>query len=615
MLKPDLPEKQKSLVVDPRGMEVVLADDSGAPLSFVLPPMEEIQEIAELKGANQSIQELYAGKARQIIGEFKQALDREKRKAGRFLDSPTYLNRLANLAAAAREFDEEAHYLELARARSDDSFFSHRWGDNLLMRGKDIEAESLFRNLDLASDLYANLKLAAFHVYRKELDRAAERVEQAVNIDPSSYAARLFEGGLALVRGDYHSAVHSFRLASQERPTSSVLYSNLGIAYIKLGEPAKAFSALKRAVALAPLNLNAVFLLADYSFQQKLDEEAIPSLRYLLTFEQKTAGAWSRMARACMQIGRVHEAISALKREASLAESPGIWNNLGVAYHRLHDSDRALRAFKHAMTMSAESPDRTYFLAARNIAQLLANRSFDSRLLKFTRTVLEDDSSGICRSDSELSDLYAFYLHALRVTGRVEDMKKEAEGILTFSDVADSLSAWILATLIATYALQNETREIALRLIEDYRFIIDGVSLDANWAAMLYNNVAFALAEAGRLEEAEGYLRRIAKTMHVEAYPTATLGLIDIRKGNVERGFLRYRKAVGLATKREDKNRIRQKLDLELGRYWIERNRLKAARYLARAAKAAGESVLSEQAKNELVKLRQLRNENNLSGD
>ena len=303
MLTPDLPKAQTALTVVPQKVQVVLAEDDGHPLALVLPPFEDLFEIEALKESQISLAEITLLHEGHVEKAFMEELEHEKRKLERFAESPKFLNRLAVLAAAGGDRDQEAHYLELARRFSDDAFFRHRIGDNLIARDRDSDAERVFESLDLESDASANLKLAVFHIRRRDFSAAEARVRKALEIDPLDFGARLFDGGLKLARQDYSGALHSFRVAAEERPTSAALHANMGVAYVGLNLREKALSALKRATALDPINANTVCLLADLANRSGTDEEAIPSLRYLLQFEQKRWDVWSRLARACLRIG------------------------------------------------------------------------------------------------------------------------------------------------------------------------------------------------------------------------------------------------------------------------------------------------------------------------
>lgn len=597
-----LPKRQTGLTVSPQNVQVVVAEEGSNPLALVLPPIEDLAEIDALKHSHISVLEISTQHVERREQAFGEQLENQKRKLERFAASPTFLNRLANLAAAAGDRDQEAHFLELARAVGDDSFFAHRIGDNLVARGRDEDAEALFSSLDLGNDVQANLKLAMFHLRRENFDLAEERIRKALEIDPISFAARLFSGGLALARREYDRAIHAFRIAAAERPTSSALHSNMAIAYVGLDMYDKALSSLKRAVALDPLNANIVILLADLTNKLKLHEEAIPSLRYFLQFEQKRPGIWSRLARACLEIGKFDEAIEALRRQASLGDNSSIWNNLGVAYARKKDSSRALRAFKYAMELDKPNMSRTYFLAARNIAQAFADQSRVEEVLRFTRSTIAADKDDICRTDDWLWDIYAFHMHALRASGETDEFRKTAMSILVHGDTAQPLKGWVVAGLLAYLALYEEKSGNALRLFSECKNWIDNfASHDVSRRAVLYNNVAFAFAEAGKLDEAERYLARISDRVHKDAYPTATLGLLNIRRGNLEKGMERYEEAIHLANRQEDKVRLRQKLNLELARFWSATEPSKARRLFEKVIAATdGEKALLRQAKQEL---------------
>jgi hypothetical protein len=65
----------------------------------------------------------------------------------------------------------------------------------------------------------------------------------------------------------------------------------------------------------------------------------------------------------------------------------------------------------------------------------------------------------------------------------------------------------------------------------------------------------------------------------------------------VEGGTSLYREAVGLAATKIDKGRIRQKMHLELGRYWLDKNPNISRKSLERAvADSPGEVALRDQA-------------------
>jgi tetratricopeptide (TPR) repeat protein len=598
MLASDLPESQRTLVVAPQDLEVILAEDGDRPLALILPPTEDLDVIEGIRDANISVTDIAVADAEGRVIAFREELAAALEKLDRFSGSPTFLNRLANLAAAAGDLEGEATYIALARAKTSEPFYAHRQADNLLSRGRSADAERLLGQLDLTNDLYGNLKLAVLHIQRRELGAAADRVARALDVDPTDFAARLFDGGLKLLAGQYDRAINSFRIAAEDRPASAAVYSNMAIAYIRLQQYGQAFAALKRAVALGPLNVSAVFLLADLAFERHRDEDAIPSLKYLLRFEQKLAPGWARLARAFFQIRSLDDAITALRHEASGRESSSVWNNLGVCYALRSDPTRALQSFKRAMELGKDGRGRDYFLAAKNMTQAFAARGEHALVLHLTTSLLAEDTTNLCRKDDQVSDIYALHLTALLKLGRDDQMMALSEDILSNRECSTRLISWTLANVIAYEALHDPDPGRALGRIAVWQEWVERLPFDAvSGKVNLYNNIAFALAEAGRLAEAEYYLKAIASHIHHEPYPTATLGLVTMRRGNVERGTRRYREAISLARMPHDKARIRQKLNLELGRHFAATNPGKARRYLENASRMSGaEDMLVKQA-------------------
>jgi Tfp pilus assembly protein PilF len=326
----------------------------------------------------------------------------------------------------------------------------------------------LFKGMDLEVDGLANLRLAYFQLQRHDIDAAARSVTKAISIDPFSFGTRLFDGALKLVRGEYARAIQSFRIAAEERPNSCSVYTNMAVAYLCLKRPEKALGALRRAVALDPLNHNAIALLADVAFSANKNEDAVPSLRYFLGFEQKNSSMWARLARALLELGEFNESIAALKRQGSIEDNSAVWNNLGVAYHRKKDRKKASEAFKFSMKLELENPTRTFFLAARNLALMLGEDRSYEQLLSFTESVLADDKHSLILYDRQLSDLCIFHVHSLVSVGELDLAAKISERILADVKVADNLKAWMAASLTAHFAFEESGAAKTLELIEKY---------------------------------------------------------------------------------------------------------------------------------------------------
>lgn len=580
MLIPTVDSSEKPLTVTPAPVEVVIEEDGGLGVTIVLPPLADILEMQALKKTHFSLKEFATQnwhELEEFIGNDLRTLETKQKRFG---SSPIYLNRLANLAEMSGRRDLELGYLKEALSLSDDQFFNHRIGDSLLSAHKTVEAEKIFSALNLATDVYANLRMAFFNIQRQQFDQSQEFVNRALQIDSLNYGARLLQGALAIVTGHYEQAIRSFRIAGVERPGVSSIHTNMAIAYLCLRRPLKAMPELKKAVALDPLNQNAVMLLADLSFSQKCDEDAVPGLRFLLRFEQKNPEVWARFARAMLRLGDTHEAIVALKRQGSLEDTSSVWNNLGVAYSLQKNIKKAYESLTHAMEKDSEDR-KVYFLAARNLASLLAEHKKYGELTKFTSAILSEDTQNQTSKDDVLSDIWVMHLHSLWSQGLMREYVNISEKLLSQTDVAPRLQVWALAGLIAHRALEIDGGPSSIELINKFEHLLDRLRPEDNERKeRLLNNIAFVYAEHGDYEKAERYLGKLGGKIHTSAYPTAILGLIHMRKGNVEKGENLYSEAIHLAHTKSDKTRIRQKLNFEFARLYLEKNVSKANRFL-----------------------------------
>ncbi|MBR8064354.1 tetratricopeptide repeat protein [Burkholderia ambifaria] len=600
MIEDKIPNDKGGLIVEPAHINVIFTEGSGSVLSVLMPPIEDIAEIDRLKVAQFSIDEVMIRNSAISGSAFSVELSEQLKKQSLHAYSPVFNNRLANLAQLAGDRDLEERFLKKAVELSGESYFFDRLGENLILQERFADAEKLFSERNLEKDLHANLRLAFFHVKRSDFSAASKILNRAVEIDPLDYSSRLFQGSLSLVAGDPLSAIRVFRIAEEVRPNSSVLHANFSIAYASLGNYDRALGFAKRAVALDPLNKNALGLLADLSFRQKCNDDAIPALRYFLGFEQKQPQIWAQLARALLEIGSFDEAISALRRQGSLVDSPEIWNNLGVAYHRKGraTSQKALEAFAYAASNKWNVHERVSVVALRNFCAMLVTQGEHERVISATNSVVKNSElTRLALQDIEVSDLFAFRILSLSHIGHREQAVELAEALLDVPNGNSSLKAWVAAWAIAFYALREDPRASVL----SERFV--GLFWEpevkkAGRADMLVNNIAFAYAELGDLARADEYLRLVSNRIHKDPYPTATLGLLHLRRGHEDRGTHLYEEAIHLALGASDKARIRQKMHLELAQFKYRDNLSAARRHLEKAiAITGGAPELTERAR------------------
>lgn len=81
--------------------------------------------------------------------------------------------------------------------------------------------------------------------------------------EPAGFS-EAFAAGITFLRlGDAHSAVQAFETARKANPHAPEVYANLGFAYLELNQPAASRAVFERASAIAPMQVNVYFGLAE----------------------------------------------------------------------------------------------------------------------------------------------------------------------------------------------------------------------------------------------------------------------------------------------------------------------------------------------------------------
>ena len=575
-------------------------EDPSRPLAFLSPPIDDINEMADLKRSAFSLKD-HIAKSEVFREAASQRLEELSLKVPKFSASPTLHNRLSNLLAAVGNLELGLEASERAYKLKSLPFFARKLGDSLAQVGNIERAKSVFHNFHEV-DSYSALRLASFCIVERDLSGAERWVQSAVELNPAGYAERLFEGAIHLIAGDFKRAVAVLRIALDAKPASSVAYTNLGFAYLGMHRPDKAFHALKRSVALDPFNKSALIALSDTAIALGRNEDAVNSLRYFVQFEQRDASVWGRLARALLQLNLVDDCIHALKRQGALDSTASVWNNLGVAYDRKGRTAESITAFKHALSLSTNIGLEQELLVARNVTAQICKQKLYEHVVQFVEDLIGQDDNGLIARDDRFSDLYSTYIFSLAKLGRQKDAMGMADSLLSLDGLSSSLGKWLLVYQSAVYGLERNQDAKLSELLDRYA---SHLSLDSHKDLQLINNIAFSLAELGRLDEASKWISRASWAVHKDAYVTATTGLINVRKGSLERGEALYREAVALAKSSSDKARIRQKMHVELGRAWSQTHSRKGARLLTKAVEERhGEKALTKQALQSLSKIR-----------
>lgn len=594
MVVNDSLQEGQPLAIKGHAIEVVISEDGVSPMTLVMDPYDDIEEIRSFHNTHFSVKEWSLDLQAPIAARFRSERSMMLKKLEKHGASPLYFNRLANLASISGDFEDEESYLREALKLSDDQFFYNGIIESLVARQLGAKAEEMLAKADLQTNLYANLRLAAFYAMRSQIIQAVERVNAALEIDPLDFGARLFDGALKLWNGEYERSIVSFRVANEQRPNSAAPHTNLAVAYLKVGKKEKALQCLKMAVAINPLSQNSIALLADLADSLGKNEDSIPSLRFYVRYEQKNPDIWGRLARALLRINQPSEAIAALKRQASIDQSSRVWNNLGVAYLAKRDAPKALESFKHALTLGKTNRDFGYCIAATNFAGLSASVYPPQNILKFVDETVVSENFDRFASHRDLSGIFLAKLKALVDLHQISLAAEYGEYLLSHPTIVDELRVGAAVGLMALYSLNEGGSARALEIAKQFSAQgLSGKFARDDDRTNLLNNIAFVFAEHNDLEEATRHLQAISSSIHKLPYPTATSGLLHFKKGNLERADELYSEALRLSRNLSDKARIRQKWNLELGKAALTLEPKKALRYLTKAKEEQAEPGIS----------------------
>lgn len=606
MLEHKLPIANSRLAVAPAQVRVILVEEGSNVLSAIMHPLEELREISMLARGNFSIKQVSDHNHARLCDRIRHDLTWLLEKEARFATSPTFQSHVADLHEMLGEIEAAQSRLAVAANLSSNPSLQHRMGANFIAMGMQDEALRLFGGMDLGTDVHANLRLAYLSTRNDRIDDAIVAVDRALGISPTDFGGRLFRGALALAKQEFPRAILNFKLALEERQ-SVAAYTNLAISYVLIQRPDRAFAALRKAIALEPYNEHAVGLLADLAFLEKRNNIAIKPLERLLEFEQKAEGNWARLARALLDSDQKRKAVDALKRQASVRESSAVFNNLGVAYDRLGEKRKAMQYFRHAMSVAPQGDSDAMLMPARNLISVLCQENEYPAARVAALKVIESDSKCSLTLNPVFSDIYAFYFAALVRTGERKEALRFSKKILKeVPDAVPGLRVWLAASLVAEYGMVPEKFEEALELGLQETGALSSLERDDIRRHMLHNNLAFLLIEMGRFDEAQQHLAKISRYFHVEPYATATLGLLNLKRGFIDKGQALYEEAMRLAPFARDRHRIAQKMNLELGYAMLERGDASQARRRLMMAARDNEPIpqISDRAKELLMTLK-----------
>jgi len=574
------------VALEPIDMEARAVEQGTRRSSVVLPPVGNVRYGRRMQArvevtTSHSLDSLYESMCERTLEDLLKFKDR-------FSDSPTFLTRLASLYQLCGHKDDAVQYAELAAKIGNTPYFQQLLGDALLDAGHDEKAHNIFNGLAAAGYTDALLRLSELAINSQNFDDADSLVERAIDKDSRDWRGRLLAGTIALAQGNYERSIRHYRVVLEDKPNSSAAYLNLAIAHLLLNRPERALLEAKKSLAINPWNKRAQTFFCDLSLQQ--NRELVTAERYLkLYFDIISAEPQliNRLVHVYLKEKKLKQGISLLEKVTKNLNQPDAWNNLGVLWASRKPST-ASRYFERAID-SVGGVRSVYQHRGASIALLnLANLLYQAHEYVLAERLLATFVSE-APDDSYLEDeiLARIPVSLVRVYA-VQDKNEQALDVATrmFKSTRTHVRARLaLAELLTTYCrfVSGDIKDAIEYADAAYALAKASDEFGNNERNTALNNLIFVLLDGGDIERAQGLIGKLRTDVDPRTcvYVYATKGLYALRRGDLERGRTLYEKAVSEAPNKDEKDAIRQKMNLEIGRCFLERgDQARARRFL-----------------------------------
>ena len=577
----------KELALSDEIVEVDVGTDARPTSRLIFPPIPRL-----LQDAHSAATEVDSDDPRDTLYDGAQSeLDRLLSRHSEYCDSPTYLAKASRLALACGR-------LEAARKLADQAVALDASSPTL--RYRLAEALSKSEALDVAESIFllSCLRLTELAIRRGEKDTANYWIRRAIEINEGDWRVQTIAGTIALITGAFAQAVRHFRNSLEERPRSVRLHYDLALAHVLTGNSNKAMTAFRKAVALDPFQKRTLMAWADLSVHlgNGLPEVKRALSRYLL-LDPDDKPMIGRLSYILHEQGDSAASFRLLMRSRRHADDPRISNNLGVLAAKRKNLPLAVEEFSRAVVQVAdpknEEERHLRSVATANLmSSLIEARSFDNAT-KVGRTFVDSVSLTQLLTGEPDYRIADGLIESLMGSRNFAGAVKLAEQWMDLPNIDPRLEAGLTEKLACYFSLEmvdTERAYLYAKRAYDVQSRIQPQDPVRRHASI--NNIAFALIEIGKYDEAASYLSRLQPLPETNgAFACATRGLLAIRVGRLEKGRKLYQHAIGLAD-RKFKKQLRKKLHWELGAYWRENgNARKSKAHLAKVLDTQSDSI------------------------
>ena len=163
----------------------------------------------------------------------------------------------------------------------------------------------------------AHVILGASFLGLGRLDEAEEGFRQALELDPDHKYARYNVAEIRRAQGRFTQSIDSYVAVLGTYPDFAPAHAGMGEALFRLGRYQQAVESLGKAMALGPLPIGRLYMLAEGLRRQQRLEEAVAAYRAVLEIDPEYDSAHAGIGYALFQLERYEEALESMARSIS----------------------------------------------------------------------------------------------------------------------------------------------------------------------------------------------------------------------------------------------------------------------------------------------------------
>lgn len=432
------------------------------------------------------------------------------------------------LASGLESPSEMIESLEELIAREPDAFRQAIQRFNLFRQtGKMQEALAALEqaakiNPDHPAVIQARFSVA---IANRDWETASAMAARAAVLDLDQAQGQLFQGQLALVRGQLDQAIAALRKATSLRPVFSEGWRMLGEAYLRKGDLNEAINAYRTAVDQRPNNVAALRGLAEAYDRRGEYGQALNLLRAAVGFAPNDGELVNLYLGYEEQYGDAQKALE-MRRKIDQAQPQNTANRraMAVLLARLGQRQEAGRIMDELL--KSEGPTTANLAAAASLR------------------VIEGDALGAVEFLKKV-------VEGKGEAAQAEDWVLLARYLLATGQEEQALAAFQRAMAVEDPKLRPATRELADLLFERGLFgdaigYYQGLYQASPEDRRIAQRYAEALLRAGKIEEGEQVLRKLGSEGGEDPITCVLWGLLARAKQDDEGALRQFRRAIEL---------------------------------------------------------------------